>query len=615
MVLCMVGLMLASFASPSNAAVKAVIDSTWTSWTNTVCYFARLNGPNAPYTDLKVAITAVDKYELYINGARIDTPAKNDGKWETVEQYSVTADGKSTDVFVVVKVANLGVGNGNGLMVDIQAGADWLGTTTMKRRSQYKNSVMTLYNAAWYYYPGDYSTTGATWFNINKAFFDDASKNGLKPVLLGKMGNLNYTPNSHIEVVSGFQSDADVGSTSGGGIKLRRIEGENLALYKPAAVERLVDGDLTQGFDYQQDPLGSTKEVDLVNTYRVNKLVLYTGGSNPDDFVRKSPRGFAAEVSLDNYRYEEMNIIHEVGITNADNGGYEYAEVSFPPEMARYVRYKITAARTYQPHIGEMMVFGTGYNYTGEYVSPWLDLGSADAYKNIDGIVWDGDVPEGTSVVVQTQTMQSLTATPSAWSSEHKNRSFAFDSPEPILQFRYRVKLATSDVDKTPVFKSMKVRYSREAQPIISGNGSILPTTVPMGIDTSFVYTLNYELAKGQDLKTVLIAVPNTSRVDSLRDGANKTLKSPDDFTSTSTNDTLYVTLNTPIKSGNKLLIYFRTSLLVNVHEFKAGVVNSTNNDGAGPMIVSENTDAPWLVSTNTIIDDMLIDVKANPKV
>jgi hypothetical protein len=75
------------------------------------------------------------------------------------------------------------------------------------------------------------------------------------------------------------------------------------------------------------------------------------------------------------------------------------------------------------------------------------------------------------------------------------------------------------------------------------------------------------------------------------------------------------VTLNTPIKSGNKLLVYFRTSLLTNIHEFKAGVVNSTNNDGAGPIIVWENADAPWLVSTNTIIEDMLIDVKANPKV
>jgi len=156
--MCLVGLMLASFASPSVAKVNAIVDSTWTSWTNTVYYFAMLSGPNAPYTDLKVHVTAVDRYELYINGARIDTPgptpAKNDGKWETVEEYSVVADGKSANVFVAVKVNNLGIGNGNGLMVDIQAGADWLGTSTMKRRSQFKDNKMTLYPAVWYFFSG-----------------------------------------------------------------------------------------------------------------------------------------------------------------------------------------------------------------------------------------------------------------------------------------------------------------------------------------------------------------------------------------------------------------------------------------------------------------------------
>jgi hypothetical protein len=68
--------------------------------------------------------------------------------------------------------------------------------------------------------------------------------------------------------------------------------------------------------------------------------------------------------------------------------------------------------------------------------------------------------------------------------------------------------------------------------------------------------------------------------------------------------------------TGDDILrIYFRTSLLTNVHEFSAGVMNSTNNDGAGLMKVWENPDMPWIVSTNTITGEMLSQVKANPKV
>jgi hypothetical protein len=143
-----------------------------------------------------------------------------------------------------------------------------------------------------------------------------------------------------------------------------------------------------------------------------------------------------------------------------------------------------------------------------------------------------------------------------------------------------------------------------------------------MGADTSFVYTLGYQLATGQDIKTVVISVPNYSRVDSVFSAElKKTLKEPNDFTSSSTNDSLYVTLKTPItnsvnNTGDDILqFYFRTTLLKNVHEFSSGVINSTNNDGAGPVKVWENPDIPWIVSTSTIAGEMLSEVKANPKV
>jgi len=631
MIVLLAGLMLAVFANPSVAAVTAVTDTTWNAWPNTVYYLARLSGPNAPYSDIKVHITAVDQYKLWVNGNRIDTAAKNDGKWETVEEYAVTVTG--TDLFIAVQVDNLGRGNGNGLMVDIDTGTDWQGTTIANRRSQFINDAVQLFpakgNCMWYYYPGDITQSlgRSDWYKFDSTLFDDAGKYGLKRVMLGSMGKFNYIPNSHIEVVTGYTGDADIGSEKGGGIKLRRIDGEDLAYKKPCDVAALVDGDLMTGLLYQADPMGSKKAVDLEKVYMLNKLVLYTGGDSPANYTRNSVRGFAADISLDNYRYDEVGILQEIGVTNAENGGYEYYEIPFPPEAARYIQYRITATRSLgQPNIGEMMVFGSGYSYTGEYVSPWYDFGNSTVSKNYDRVTWIGDVPEGTKIVVQTQTLPVENGVPSSWSSEHTDKSFPFDSPEPAVKFRYKVSLSTNDPGKTPTLSELNLSFSKISQPLASAKGSIFPDRAPMGVDTTFVYTLNYKIAAGQDIKAILLTVPNVASVDSVvingTDAAKrKLLVAPAGLSSSSSSDSLYITFADPIKdSGNAedvLKIYFRSNLLKSDHTFEAGVFNSAipANDGAGPMMVWHNADMLPVVKASSIIDDLLMDVKAVPKV
>jgi len=143
-----IGLVFVFYACPSFGAVAEVDTTKWTSWPHTIFYMAHLSGPDKPYADITVNITAIDKYTLYINGSLIGS----DNDWETVEKYTVNISGD--DVIVAVKVENDGVGNGNGLMVDIQAGADWLGTTTMKRRSAVYKGVRIIFPLMWYYFDG-----------------------------------------------------------------------------------------------------------------------------------------------------------------------------------------------------------------------------------------------------------------------------------------------------------------------------------------------------------------------------------------------------------------------------------------------------------------------------
>ncbi len=623
----MVGLLLAVSAGSSAASTAAVKDSTWTSWPNTVYYFARLTGPNAPYTEYTVYITAVDRYSLWINGKRIDTPGTNDDNCATIDSMKVTA--LTPEMLIGVKVENLGKGNGVGLLVDIKAKnkdglTDWLGSTTMKRRAVYDeaNTNMMVYPAIWYYYAGDAATAvgKADWYNFDKAFMESGLlAKGFQEVIYGSIPGLNYTPDRHIKVIAGYYGGVETGAAAGGGITLRKIDGENLAYKKPCFEDKLTDGVLDYGLPYREDPIGKMEEVYLGDYYRVTSMRLYTGGTNPQDWIKDSVRGWSARTSPDDVTYTERAVMSNAGISNADNGGYDYSEVTFPAQFARFMRYYLTEARTSPPHIGEVMVFGTGYIYKGEYVSPWIDFGSPAALKNFGDVTWDGILPQGGIITVQTQTV-SPEGVESDWSVAHSEKSFAFDSPEPAAKFRYKVTLSTDNVNSTPTFKSLKVTYSTTDQPIVAGNASISPNVVNMGEETKYTYSINYTLSAGQNIKSIVIVVPNYAVADSVFiSDTNVMLRSTSEFTSSSTNDSLYVTLANPVTNTSgagydTMKIYFRSSMLVNVHNFESGVYNSSMNDGVGLLKLSKNPASPWLVTTTSVKSEVLSDVRAVPK-
>jgi len=137
-------------------------------------------------------------------------------------------------------------------------------------------------------------------------------------------------------------------------------DGINVALGNTATDLTLTDGDTTSSFRFTGDPLSQTVMVDLGEIYRINSVMVYTGGKDPNEREQTSMRGYSVELSMDNYRWEEVGIINEIGITNTSDGGYDYSRVNFPDEWARYVRIKVTSVRITAPCIGEIMVFGIG---------------------------------------------------------------------------------------------------------------------------------------------------------------------------------------------------------------------------------------------------------------
>ena len=641
------GVLLAAFTGTATAAVDDVDESTWTTWPSTIYYLAYLSGPDGPYEDITVYITAVDEYTLYVNGLEWGKGVHKDpstGKIN-VDKHTVSigklgsGKGFKTEhptIIIGVEVRNKGIGNGNGLMVDIKANSDWLGTSTLSRRTHVINvfdakegweKTREEYGVAWYYHSGDVKSEvynkaelGEDWYDLPIDFFVEIMKHGFKRVMLGQMRDIGYQPNENSEIITGYPGDVDIGASEDGSIRLRSVVGENLAFKQPSEEVKLTDGDLFNGYNIAQQPVGITKFVDLEEIRRINKMVLFTGGTNPNNWVRDSVRGYSVEISNDQFQYDEVGILHEIGVNNADEGDYDWYAISFPEEWTRYVRFKITEARTYpfKPNIGEMMVFGTGYVYDGSYESGWNDAGDPLSLKNYDIVNWSGNIPEGTEIKIQTKTKYENAdglIVESDWSTDHTDTSFVFDSPEPALGFKYRIKLSTQDIDITPELFELSVTYSDTAQPVSHATGYISPSRAPMGEMSDFEYTIEYDLNAGQNIKSIALYVPGESSVDSVLT-VNGVLTSSG-YNVDSTTDTLYIDLNSAITGGVEIKLYFKSTLYAYAHDFNAYILNSSNNDEAGMIKVWENSDPEktMTVKASTLNQAILSNVKAVPKV
>lgn len=630
-------LLFLMFVGTSFAAIEAeqtFVDSTWS---NTIYYLASLQG-EAGYTqgydeDVIVHITAVNEYQLYINGTLIGS----DNNWETVETYNVNVN-KAKTLNVAVKVINYGKGNGNGLLMDFSAagGNDQFATWTKIRASETILDELKEVPVAWWTF--DEATKndptkldfGDNWFDFDPTLWANTAKTSLmRRAMVGNMGKVNYTFIPQAEVITGYvHTDVDIGFAENGGISLRRIEGENIALKKPAKDYKITDGDLISSYTFQSSALDQSQDVDLGRIYRVNKMTIFTGGGVPSNYSTKSFRGYAVEISLDKFRWEEVGVIHDIGAPDqngdVNEGGYDNYSVEFPPEWVRYIQYVFTEARTDPPIIAEVMVFGQGHILEAKFISDWKDMGSPAVPKNFGLVTWDGIVPDGTSLKLQFQTKIGANAAEndwSEWSEALSKKEFMFNAPEPATHVRYRVILNTQDTFRTPVFKNIAIKYSADNQPVTSAQGYITPTIVAMGADSTFTYHLNYGLTAGDGIKEIAISVPGFATLKSVRSTATGSELINGVDTGKSTPDTLFITFNTPLteadNAGNNTLeISFNTKVYGTSHVFDAFLSNSSNNDGVGAIRVWENKElGSNTVIVSTLIKNIISDVKAIPKV
>jgi len=219
MVSFMTGLLIIAMVNSASASVEAVATFVDSSWTNVIYYIAELSGYDGMdrgyNDDITLNITAADEYKLYVNGTEYSEA--NDGDYMTVDKHTVNV-GSDQSITIGVMVTNHGLGLGNGLIVDIMAGNDIIGTTTQMRRSESIpiGTDPKFVPVAWWTFdsatkndPTKLALGDDNWYKFTGAWFGDAKytahlKRAYKGEFKGDMAEINHVFNPGIEVITGY---------------------------------------------------------------------------------------------------------------------------------------------------------------------------------------------------------------------------------------------------------------------------------------------------------------------------------------------------------------------------------------------------------------------------
>ena len=550
------------------------------SWDSMTWYHSEFEADAAG--DGAIRLTAVDRYELWLNGTRIGS----DDDWTTMETYQISVDKGTNEILVLV--TNEGMGNGSGLLVELETGAQRTGTKVGNRVDR---------EGAWRWSGEDPDLAEVDW--------------GKAPLV--QSGTLDLTriagrTNLAVVPVAGYPGDVDIG-TAEGGIALSSIDGRNLALGQPSSVLEANDGVLTSSWTPGANALNKHVSMDLREIRRVSGVRVITkapSGRSGSYFIN-SLKGYSVQVSEDQFRWSEVAVLH--GITE-----YEETSVRFEPALARYIRVVVAEIDGVSaPDVAEIEVYGEAYSTVGTFESEPLDLDEEGA-KNIGRITWEADVPVGTSIALQFRTM--VDGEWSAWTREYayEDSNTFVEAPEPASRFQYRVRLSTSAEVVTPRFRSIAVESSADDLPAASASGRISPLSVEMGRDTTFTYDLDLEISgENSGVERLIIAVPGPATLDPVSpvDGLEGT--GSEVVGAGITDRGLEIPFDPPLDEDVQLSIRIRAAMYTIAHSWRAQLLAP---DSGNPQNVVEDVQGGgWLVSAPLVLGQVLIDARAEPAV
>jgi hypothetical protein len=185
----------------------------------------------------------------------------------------------------------------------------------------------------------------------------------------------------------------------------------------------------------------------------------------------------------------------------------EVFEIDGPHTAYSYYSLEVLQTRSalYWCDVYELELYaGEAYASSGTLVSPAYDVSAYGATEPDLKIAWKGNVPENTSVTIETGTSDSDSVDPATW-YEQTNHSSITDLPADLTgkYLYYRVTLATTDTTATPTldwvvvydaadspYAAARVDFNDEIK-TVPGTGTVDFTGVPESSTLDYtVYTL-----------------------------------------------------------------------------------------------------------------------------
>ncbi len=578
-------------AAAGFAAVCASVQTeglTWeqTAWRNALYYRTIFEAPEAGEGLLQMA--AADSFAAYFNGALVGSDSS------VVQPRVFAVPVVRGDNHLAALVVNRGRGRGNGLVATLAV--EWatgdtatVQTTTDRTRQPWYWSAQRPADDGW---KTAEVARDEAWHLVQEG--------ALEPAL------------SSAQPIAGFVGGTDIGSLAGG-ITLKRVRGQNLAQDQLANRPEVVDGDLNTSWNPPINALNFNADIDLGTRRKIHAVRVLTRGRNPAQYFDRSLRGYSIQVSDDQIRWTEVAIRRDIV-------DFVRSEVRFPPLWTRHLRLVIVDINAItQPNVAEIEVYGSLYAERGTFTSEPLDLGAPGVVKNVGRVRWQAAVPAGTELTVQFRSADQAAAladSAGGWSPPLTTGDIWFPAAEPHTLVQYRVNMATRSPEKTPVFEHLAIDFDPDQVPVSKAWGRIAPNRVPMGRDTSFIYTLDVKFADADaGLAQLRIDVPAPAVLEEITGLAGQALEAWD-----STHDQLILSLAEPLRQDAQLQIRFRTRTYAALHAFRARLFapNSDNPLNAAENVAIDpqsNTPYSWVLSAATAADKALSQVRVRPPV
>lgn len=268
----------------------------------------------------------------------------------------------------------------------------------------------------------------------------------------------------------------------------------------------MVDGDPSTAFEAKDVvATGILLVVDLGARFGVNHIRFFPRQAFKSDFMKGyvlsiNDGAFGADIVAASVEKLPDKTLVTVMAQDGSNSR-DTIDVRFPLQYVRYIRLESTQRFNWE--IDELEIFGSGFVPEADYLSEVFDMEQDALWGRLQWATEQVGLPQRSRVIIRTRSGSSPSPDDgpdswSPWSTPYRNSGDPILSPAPRRYFQFSMAFESDGLEDGIAVDSLAFEVFRPAlaQAIV---GEIWPQEVPVGVDTSFVYTIEVRDAQGFD--------------------------------------------------------------------------------------------------------------------